>query len=181
MPSTTVQPTTMLVVFGGLPGTGKTTLARAFAMEHGATYLRLDTIEQALRASGALAGEVGSAGYLVAYALAESNLRLGHMVVGDSVNPLSVTRLAWRHAAVAAATGIVEVEVVCSDAEEHRRRIETRLSDIAGLALPDWQQVLDRDYEPWERPHIVLDTAGRSIPESLAELRLKMKPVLVLE
>ena len=37
-----------LIVFGGLPGTGKTTLAKAIAGEHAATYLRIDTIEQAL-------------------------------------------------------------------------------------------------------------------------------------
>ena len=30
-----------LIVFGGLPGTGKTTLARAVAEEHSATYLRI--------------------------------------------------------------------------------------------------------------------------------------------
>jgi predicted kinase len=49
----------MLIVFGGLPGTGKTTLARAFAQRRRATYLRIDTIEQALRSSEMLAGDVG--------------------------------------------------------------------------------------------------------------------------
>jgi len=49
----------LLVVFGGLSGTGKTTLAKATAEELAATYLRVDVIEQALRASGSLAGEVG--------------------------------------------------------------------------------------------------------------------------
>ena len=46
----------MLVVFGGLPGTGKTTLARQVADRLGATYLRIDTIEQALRSSMAFGG-----------------------------------------------------------------------------------------------------------------------------
>ena len=31
-----------------------------------------------------------------AYAVAEDNLRLGPDVIGDSVNPLPVTREAWR-------------------------------------------------------------------------------------
>ncbi|HLZ66502.1 MAG TPA: AAA family ATPase [Aliidongia sp.] len=161
----------MLVVFGGLPGTGKTTLASAYAHELQATYLRIDTIEQALRASGTLAADVGAAGYQVAYALAEANLRLGRTVVADSVNPLAVTRRAWREIAASAAAAIFEVELVCSDADEHRRRIESRVPDIEGLRLPTWQQVVDRAYDPWDQPHLVLDTAGRSPDEALAELR----------
>src|ERR1700733_11940471 len=85
----------MLIVFGGLPGVGKTTLAKAVAREWGAVYLRIDTIEQALHFSEALQGEVGPAGYLVAYRLAEENLRMGRTVVADAVNPLNMSRDAW--------------------------------------------------------------------------------------
>ena len=48
-----------LIIFGGLPGTGKTTLARKLANDLGATYLRIDTIERALRGS-----HVGPARYV---------------------------------------------------------------------------------------------------------------------
>jgi predicted kinase len=142
----------MLIVFGGLPGSGKTTLARAVAQERLAAYLRIDTIEQALRSSGTLAGDVGPAGYLVAYALAESNLLVGRTVVADAVNPLAVTREAWRSVAATTSSQIIEIEVICSDEAEHRRRIETRSVDVAGLALPTWQDVIEREYEPWDRP-----------------------------
>ena len=39
----------MLIAFGGLPGVGKTTLAKALAKRQAAVYLRIDTIEQAVR------------------------------------------------------------------------------------------------------------------------------------
>lgn len=162
----------MLIVFGGLPGTGKTTLSRAYAEERQATYLRIDTIEQALRESGELACEVMGAGYMVGYALAEANLRLGRIVVADCVNPLAITREAWRRVASAASAAIREIEVVCSDANEHRRRVETRSVDIAGLVPPSWQDVVTRDYEPWTSPRILVDTAGSTPEQSLAALRL---------
>jgi len=117
-----------------------------------------------------LASEVGPAGCLVAYALAKANLAQGQAVVADSVNPLGVTRNAWRRVATAACQRIIEVEVVCSDRAEHRRRVETRPADIAGLTLPTWDMVQQREYEPWDRPRLVLDTAGRSVASMLAEL-----------
>ena len=166
----------MLIVFGGLPGTGKTTLARLVAQEYRAVYLRIDTIEQALRSSGALAGAVGGAGYIVAYALAEANLRLGQTVVADSVNPLTLTRDAWRKAASNAQLRIVEIEMVCSDPAEHRRRIETRVVDVTSLVLPTWEAVQQREYEPWDRPRLVLDTAGRTIDDAFSELRSRLGP-----
>jgi predicted kinase len=174
--NTSIKP--LLIVFGGLPGTGKTTLARAIAQEMVATYLRVDTIEQALRSSGLIAGDIGPAGYLAAYALAENNLKLGQSVVADSVNPLTVTRDAWRRVAEEAGATIVEIEVACSDPIEHRRRVETRAIDIPGLIPPTWQEVVDRDCEPWDRRRILLDTANRSVEDSLIELRQAIKRVV---
>jgi len=92
------------------------------------------------------------------------------VVVADSVNPLNITRSAWRRVAAAACQRIVEVEVICSDRAEHRRRVETRLADVAGLALPTWDMVRQHEYEPWDRPRLVIDTAGRSPASTLAEL-----------
>lgn len=159
----------ILIVFGGLPGTGKTTLAKATARELSATYLRIDAIEQALRAPSGLPSEIGTAGYVVAYALAESNLRLGGVVVADSVNSLAVTRNAWRQVATNALSRIVEVEIICSDQVEHKRRVETRTDDIAGLPLT-WKEVIERDYEAWDQPHIMIDTANYSVDMALTTL-----------
>lgn len=158
----------MLIVFGGLPAAGKTTLAQAVARERQATYLRIDVIEQALSGPESVAGGVGPAGYLVAYALAESNLRIGGTVVADSVNPLAITREAWRRTAAAAGSTVVEVEVACSDQSEHRRRVETRIVDVAGLVPPTWQQVVAHEYQPWAGERIVIDTADRTRHRALA-------------
>jgi predicted kinase len=67
-----------LIVFGGLPGTGKTTVARELTVRLAATYLRIDAIEQTLREAGLA---VEAAGYSVANALAAENLKLGRIVI----------------------------------------------------------------------------------------------------
>jgi predicted kinase len=161
----------LLIIFGGLPATGKTTIAKNLAQQLGATYLRIDTIEQALRDSSTANLEINEEGYRIAYAIAEDNLRLGRTVISDSVNPIRPSRDAWIDVAHRAQARAVEVEVICSDLELHRQRVETRFVDIRGLKLSTWEQVVSREYDPWDREHIVIDTAGRSAAESVEELR----------
>ncbi len=160
----------VLVVLSGLPGTGKTTIGMALAAKRSATYVRVDAIEHALSCGTRLGGDLGPAGYLVAFAIASSNLKLGNLVVGDSVNPVPESRLGWRAVAGSLGSPVLDVEVVCSDEVEHRRRVETRNSDIAGFALPTWEQVRDRDYVPWTEARLVLDTAFLSPGDAVARI-----------
>ena len=161
----------ILVVLGGLPGVGKSAIAHALLERWPAVYLRIDSIEQALRDAGVLvAGQVGAAGYMAAYALARDQLLRGMSVLADCVNPLPVTREAWRAVARSAQALVVEVEVICSDAEEHRRRVETRSVDLSGLEAPTWQAVLQRDYARRDEDHIVVDTARSSASEAAQKI-----------
>jgi len=157
-----------LVVFGGLPGVGKTTIASRLAAETGAVFLRIDVIEMALHDEGVA---VEGQGYAVAYGLAESNLRLGLTVIADSVNPIPLTREAWRAVAARADARLVEVEVVCSDAAEHRRRGEARVTDLPGFVPPTWDEVVGRDYAARGDGRLGIDTAMTGAEEAIACIR----------
>ncbi|QQO23011.1 AAA family ATPase [Bradyrhizobium diazoefficiens] len=160
------QPSTpALIVFGGLPGTGKTTISRELTVRLAATYLRIDAIEQTLRLAGLA---VGAAGYAIANALAAENLKLGRFVVADCVNPVLASRAAWRHTASLSSACMIEIEVVCSEPALHRQRVESRSPDIDGYGLPTWDDILSRAYEPWDRERLVLDTADHALDRLLA-------------
>jgi predicted kinase len=57
----------MLLILGGLPGTGKTTIARELARKLRAVHVRIDSIEQALH-SGLICDVMNDAGYRAGYA-----------------------------------------------------------------------------------------------------------------
>jgi len=162
----------VLNIFAGLPGSGKTTLARLLASEVGAAHLRIDTIEQAMR--DLCAFEVEGEGYRLAYRVAGDILRARVSVVADSCNPLELTRHEWEQVALDVGVDCVNVEVVCSDAGEHRRRVEHRTATIRGLRLPTWREVEAREYHEWTTRRIILDTAGKAATDCLDALLARL-------
>lgn len=158
-----------LYIFSGLPGSGKTTLARELAKKIKATHLRIDTIEQGLKDVCQME-QVEGEGYRLSYLIAKDNLQAGNDVIADSVNPWKLTRQEWNEVATSIECEYVNIEIVCSDLDEHRLRVEKRDIGIKNLTPPTWEQVMNRDYHPWEMTCIRIDTAGKSILESLREL-----------
>jgi predicted kinase len=160
----------ILIVVGGLPATGKSTIAGALARQAGFAFVRVDRIEQAIISSSELRQPLGPVGYVVAYDVAAEQLRHGISVVAESVNPLAVTRDAWRDVADGQGARLLEAELICTDQAAHRERAETREVDIPGLVPPDWQRIISREYEPWDRDHLVIDTAVATPAEAVAAI-----------
>lgn len=163
----------MLIALSGLPGTGKTTVARLLALRLAAVHVRVDTIEQALLRAGCPAPP-GPEGYAVARGIASDNLRLGHHVIADCVNALQMTRHAWAKVAEECRVAYLPVQLVCSDADEHRRRVTGRRADIEGHVLPTWEQVLATRFDPPAPGVLSVDTgacdAGSAVEQIIRRL-----------
>jgi len=154
-----------LIALSGLPGVGKTTLARELALRTNAIHLRVDSVEAALKNCSLNIHPAEDAGYVILASVAMDNLLLGFDVIVDTVNPIQVTRNLWTETAKSAGAALVNVEVVCEDEVTHRGRVTARKSDLKGLEAPTWEDVINRTFEPWQQERITVDTSKNSISE----------------
>jgi predicted kinase len=152
-----------LIVLAGLPASGKSTIARALARRTGAMWLRVDSMDQAIWASGTAPQDLRDWTYRAAQAVAADNLALGRDVIADCVNGWREAREGWDACRREAGAEVAWLEIVCSDPAEHRRRVETRVIDIEGQKRLEWDAVATRDYQCWDDDHVTIDTAHQSI------------------
>lgn len=159
----------MLIQICGLPGTGKSTLAARLAGRRPVVLLGIDVIEAAMWRNGLTPGQTGVAAYSVAHAVALPHLRRGQTVVADAVSAVGPARQGWRGTAEHGGVPLRVIETVCPDPAEHRRRVETRTSDIPGFPLPTWEQVrtVAARYEARDDDRLVVDT--RRDPEDCVQ------------
>ena len=172
----------MLVAMAGLPGTGKSTIAEVLGARLGASIVSVDPIESAILSAGIDAGQpTGLAAYLVAETMASAALSSGRSVLVDAVNAVESARLQWRDLAARAGVPLRVIEVVCSDPEIHRARLEKRVRGLPHVDEVSWHAVEQsvEGYEPWRGPgatlpRITLDTVaplGENVEAALAFLR----------
>lgn len=160
-----------LIVMSGLPGTGKSTIAEGIARRTGMPIVSVDPIEAAMWTAGLATTKTGIAAYTVAQAIAAENLKLGHSVIVDAVNPVQAARNMWRELSVQTHARIFFIQVLCSDEDVHKQRIESRVRNIQGMSEVTWDQVQSRrtEYEPWTEAPLVLDSAGSRLSELVGQ------------
>lgn len=142
----------MLIAMAGLPGSGKSTIAEIVGNRLGIPVLSVDPIESAILSAGINSDEpTGLAAYLVAETLAESIIAIGGSIIVDAVNAVDPAREQWVRLAARYGAPLRFIEVVCSDSDLHRERLEARGRKLPHVAEPTWhavEQSLD-DYQVW--------------------------------
>jgi predicted kinase len=156
----------MLVVMMGLPGTGKSAVAKGVAKAIGAPVFSVDPLEAALNRAGITREHRSDyAAYDLAATLARSQLALGLSALVDAVNSIELVRVWWRDLAAEFRVARPLIECVCSDQALHRSRLEGRRRDIPGFVYEDgaaWPAVQRRraEYEACDEDRLILDAVN---------------------
>ncbi len=151
----------MLIVFSGLPGTGKSELAQNIGRQLRLPVFSVDPIESAILRAGIAPGfETGLAAYLVVEGLADSQLELGQNAIVDAVNAVEPAKAMWRNLSSKHRVTMKVIECFCSDEPLHRERLEKRHRGLAeNFREPTWEDVQRRrlEYTPWTESLLRID------------------------
>ena len=152
-----------LIVFSGLPGSGKSSLAEVLGRKLSVPVFANDWLQAALKRSR-LGNEadrkLGFAGYELLTTLAERQLMLGQSAILDSVASIEVVREQWRELAHKYGATWTVIECICSDETVHRQRLESRQRHIPDWAELEWREVerVKSYFVPWTDERLVIDT-----------------------
>ena len=165
-----------LIVFSGLPGTGKSALAEEIGCKLCIPVFAKDWLEATLLRSTLLpAGtekQLGGVGYDLLTVLAERQLSLGQSVILDSVASTESIRNTWRGLGKKYKAKWHVIECVCSNISIHRARLEQRQRNIPGWHELQWSDVefVQSYYVPWSEEHLVLNSMNSVDQNILAAL-----------
>ena len=152
-----------LIIFSGLPGTGKSTIAEMLGRELSIPVFAKDWLEATLLRGGLRPTledkPLGFAGYELLSILAERQLMLNQSVILDSVAGRQSIRARWRQLANQYDAEWRVIECICSDENLHRSRLHDRQRGIPGWHELQWADVekAKQMYQPWQEEHLVLD------------------------
>jgi predicted kinase len=135
-----------VIIFTGLPGTGKSTLAEQVARIVRAPAFAGDWLMGGLKPAHAALSKLDQSEYLAAWfgllrTLVTRQLMLGQDAVVDDLVASEDQAAAWRDTAARFSARLFLIECICSDEAIHRQRIEGRTRGNPGWREVGWDHV----------------------------------------
>ncbi len=156
----------ILLLISGLPGTGKSTLARAYVSRHGGEHINSDLVRAQLGLRGKY--QPGAKERVYAAMLAETRAALetakGPVVV-DSTFYKAAIREPFEAVAAQLGLPIVRVLVGAGEAVIRARLQRPRPDSEADFGV--YETIRDQ-YETWEKPQLELRSDEQSLDEMVA-------------
>lgn len=131
-----------LILFCGVPGTGKSTLAEAVGKRLGVPVFAFDWLLGALQPHGVLElGRTAQIADSVLLMLARRQIRLSQSAIIDCLLTMDVYRAPWRALTSELNIPAYWIRTVCTNVAIHRERIEARVRNIPGWYEVTWEHV----------------------------------------
>lgn len=160
-----------LIIFSGLPCSGKSTFALEIAKRLKYILLSVDPIESAMLKSGMKRNfKTGFAAYLVAELIALEQMKFGSSIVIDAVNPVKEARLIWQNLSKKFKANLIIIECI-SDISLHKKRINSRVRNMHGIPEVTWKRVIEikKIYIPWKSKRLIIDS-GKPKKDNILEI-----------
>ena len=158
----------MLLLLSGLPGSGKTTLARAYATTTGAAHYNSDALRRELGLMGRYQPGDKEKVYYVLLQRVRQALQQGLDVVVDSTFYRDALREPFRAAARESAVPLRWVEVKADERTIRERLSAPRPDSEADFAV--YERIRDQ-YEPLEEEHLTVWSDLAPLPQLVEQLR----------
>lgn len=148
-----------LIMFAGMPGSGKTTLARMVSHHLHLPIFSKDRVQRVLRDHHLTAENTGD-GYYIILDMADEQLGLGVSVVLDATFPLDHFRMVASETAARHRARLCAFYCTCSDDAVWKARMEGRVQYVPGWKPVGWDDVLRmrQYYQPWGDNAITIDS-----------------------
>jgi predicted kinase len=154
----------MLILISGLPGSGKSTVARAYVARYGGTHINSDLVRGDLGLRGQYAPGDKEKVYAAMLSKIRTVLAAGGVAVVDSTFYKKAIRAPFEAVAQDLGLPVVRIQVRAEEALIRRRLQTPRPDSEADFSV--YEKIRDA-FEPWEQAVLTLWSAAKPLENQL--------------
>ncbi|MFT5594831.1 MAG: adenylate kinase family enzyme [Oceanicoccus sp.] len=157
-----------MIIIGGVPGAGKSTLAKGLSKELNIPAFSKDELEAAVARRGLCKNkETQGVGFEIMAVIAKTQIENDNSAIFDFIASKSRITEQWSELLE---SEIKYIECICSNEEIHKERIQSRNRNIEGWYELVWEDVLTirKYFQPLMTDRLILDSVD-NLNENIAK------------